>query len=755
MASTISFREGNSGFQAGIINGPVDTYFHHHAPPERPETPPNPSIVIPFSRDTDFVERGVLDQIHQKCAVSGSRIALVGLGGVGKSQLAIEYAYRTRDRSPDTWVFWVHASNAARLEKSFRDIANRVKVPGRRNLTANIFQLVHDWLCDEKKGKWVFILDNVDDAGFLVEAPNSNQDGHTNSRGSEKVERLVEYLPQRPHGSILMTTRSKSAALKVAESRDIIVVEPMNRSDGLALFKKKLGWHDDSEDANELAAVLNYMPLAIVQATTYISQRLPRYTVRQYLQDFRKSDSKRTSLLNCDGGQLRRDSEAKNSIIIVWQISFEYILDIRLTAADLLSLISFFDRHGIPEILLRCRQGQSQYNQENKLNDKHRFEDDLLVLRNYSFISVNANSTTFEMHGLIERWKREFIRNLDAELPTGEYENWEKSQKPEESDSLREWASILYKAAWYAWRMGKGVEAENMSIHAMKVRKQILGNEHNDTLSGMAMAGLAYKLNGRWDAAKELELGVDHPDTLASISNLASTYRNQGRWDNAEKLELDIDHPDTLSSIANLALIYQKRGLIETRKTKLGVDHPDTLASRWDEAKKLEVQVLETRKTKLGMEHPDTLYQGRWDEAKKLELGVEHPDTLVTMGNLAVTYKYQGRWDNAEKLEVQVMKTRKMKLGADHPDTLASRWDGAEKLFLQVMETRKTKLGIDHPDTLSSMGNLALTWKRRECVRVQNRVLGPTHPDSISSRRALDTWKAKQEVVVSSKCIVT
>ncbi|KAG4433233.1 hypothetical protein IFR05_011287 [Cadophora sp. M221] len=90
---------------SGIINGPVNTQFHYHAPPERPETPPNSLIVIPFSRDADFVERATIDQIHQKCAVSGSRIALVGLGGVGKSQLAIEYAYQTRDRSPETWVF--------------------------------------------------------------------------------------------------------------------------------------------------------------------------------------------------------------------------------------------------------------------------------------------------------------------------------------------------------------------------------------------------------------------------------------------------------------------------------------------------------------------------------------------------------------------------------------------------------------------------------------------------------------------------
>jgi hypothetical protein len=98
---------------------------------------------------------------------------------------------------------------------------------------------------------------------------------------------------------------------------------------------------------------------------------------------------------------------------------------------------------------------------------------------------------------------------------------------------LAEWASILYKAAWYALRMGKGVEAEEMSVQAMNVRKRILGQDHNNTLDTVAMVGLAYKLRGRWDAAEELfvqvmktrktKLGADHPDTLTSMNNLAFT----------------------------------------------------------------------------------------------------------------------------------------------------------------------------------------------------------------------------------------
>jgi hypothetical protein len=75
--------------------------------------------------------------------------------------------------------------------------------------------------------------------------------------------------------------------------------------------------------------------------------------VQQYLEEFYKSDKKKTSLLDYDGGHLWRDDEAKNAILITWQILFDYILHARRSAADLLSLMSFFDRQGIPEALVR------------------------------------------------------------------------------------------------------------------------------------------------------------------------------------------------------------------------------------------------------------------------------------------------------------------------------------------------------------------------------------------------------------------
>jgi hypothetical protein len=248
-------------------------------------------------------------------------------------------------------VFWVHASNAARFEQSYRDIADWVKIFGRRDPQANIFKLVHDWLCQSRQ-RWLLVLDNLDDARFLI---SDQADGHdqaqtTNVRVIRKP--LREYLPRCERGSILVTTRNKEAALKLVEQRDIVSVEPMDKAGGIALFTKKLGQQGDNSDVTELTAALEYMPLAIVQAAAYILQRAPRCSVSKYLDEYRKSERKQTSLLDHDEGLLRRDWEAKNSILVTWQISFEYIQQTRSSAADLLSLMSFFDRQGIPDYVL-------------------------------------------------------------------------------------------------------------------------------------------------------------------------------------------------------------------------------------------------------------------------------------------------------------------------------------------------------------------------------------------------------------------
>ncbi|KAL8766753.1 MAG: hypothetical protein Q9194_006182 [Teloschistes cf. exilis] len=113
-----------------------------------------------------------------------------------KSQLAIEYSYQVRNRSPEIWVFWVHASSKARIEEGYRRIAGVTRLPGWDDPKVNILQLVRAWLRDESNGRWMMIVDNADDSNV-----SSNLAG--------------EILPESSNGSVLVTARSREAAFEL------------------------------------------------------------------------------------------------------------------------------------------------------------------------------------------------------------------------------------------------------------------------------------------------------------------------------------------------------------------------------------------------------------------------------------------------------------------------------------------------------------------------------------------------------------
>lgn len=653
-------------------------------------------------------------------------------------------------------MFWINAGNAARFEQSFRDIAQSMGVPGRHNPQANIFRTVHDWLRDRRKGQWVIILDDVDDPSgpsFLLYALTFDRDGTLLNSSPGPLLLILQYLPKCENGSVLITTRSKGVARKLVKASDIIAIEPMDGASALALSEEMLGKQNDIDSITELATVLNFIPLALVQAATFISQKMPHYSVRQYLEDFRKDEHNKAALLNFVSTQPRRDPEATNSIIATWQKSFDHIHNTTPSATDLLSLMSFFDQHRIPKSLIRNSSPWAQQHQEAKIgdgrvdantNDEHdeevddehydasstsnvnnSFEDDISILQDYSFVSVNADGTTFEMYGLVQlavqewlkahgqqsRWNQHFIDSLYMNFRVGVHGDLATcqplfphvksaaAQKPEEQETLKIWASLLYNAAWYAHDMGNGSEAEDMSVEAMNVRINILGNDHPDTLSSMTMVGLAFKLCGRWDAAAKMfvqvietrkrVLGTEHPDTLTSISNLASTYAKQGRWKEAEELKVQVvearkkalggDHQDTLGSKSSLAVYYRDRKLE-------------------NEAEKLTVQIMET---------------------SKRMLGEEHPDTLTNKSKLASIYADQGRWKEVEELEVQVIQARKKVLGEEHPeiltdmDNLASvfnnqgKYEEAERMHREALVIKRKIFGKEHISTWKTINNLA------------------------------------------------
>lgn len=178
-----------------------------------------------------------------------------------------------RQRSQDTWVFWVHASSAARCEKSLRDLADRVKIPGCKERDVNIFQVVKNWLQDEQIGEWVLVLDNVDDDELLRTPSTSTGD---------TAQPPLRYLLETTKGSILITSRNRAVSLDITGSeRSLIGVQPMNTEEALALLQHKLDLHagEDKADMVELAKELEFMPLATIQATSYIIHHSPRCSV--------------------------------------------------------------------------------------------------------------------------------------------------------------------------------------------------------------------------------------------------------------------------------------------------------------------------------------------------------------------------------------------------------------------------------------------------------------------------------------------
>lgn len=130
-------------------------------------------------------------------------------------------------------------------------------------------------------------------------------------------------------------------------------VRPMDEEHALALLEKELGQQADRTDLMALACALEYMPLAIAQAAAYIQKATPQCSVLQYFEQLERSDLSKTNLRTANSETLRRNIEAKNSVMLTWQLLFEHVHHLSRSAADLLSLMSFFHHQEIPESLLR------------------------------------------------------------------------------------------------------------------------------------------------------------------------------------------------------------------------------------------------------------------------------------------------------------------------------------------------------------------------------------------------------------------
>ncbi|KXJ85386.1 P-loop containing nucleoside triphosphate hydrolase protein [Microdochium bolleyi] len=445
----------------GILNVTV------HEPESTPRRA-EPFSTIPFLPDPDFVERPEATAwLDTTLTQPGSRAALVGLGGIGKTQVAIEYAHRVRQQSPSTYILWVHADTQARFEEAYRGIADRLQLPQRHDPKVDVLQLVHNWLFNTENGQWLMILDNADDVEVFFPTLRDRP-----GTSASKQRPLASLLPQTENGRILITSRSREVAQRMTGSKwKTFPMQVMDENQATQLLQKKLRDEYEEKVAPLLTGALEYVPLAITQAAAYIVQRSPKVSCSTYLEQFRRSEKKKESLLNRDLGDLRRDGTAANSVVVTWQITFEQIQKDRRSAADLLSLLSLFSPQGIPE------WGGEDDDDDDDDNDG--LDDDLQMLRDYSLVAVTVQDI-YEMHALVQfcarawlssvggmaRWKQIFLHLMSENYPPGSYENWSQCQQlephiaqlvetqPEDAEGATAWARLLTNAGWYGWQMG-------------------------------------------------------------------------------------------------------------------------------------------------------------------------------------------------------------------------------------------------------------------------------------------------------------
>lgn len=331
-----------------------------------------------------------------------------------RSQLAIKHTYPAHASFSDSWVSWVHASDAQRLEQGFRRIAAAAKLPGRQNSQVNIFELVHIWLLHNKH-RSLLILDNLDDAKFLYAT-------HLHDPP------LVEHLPHCEKGSILITTRENQVACRFVESRHSIEVNARADFRSLELLETKLEFPRNGELVEQLAAALEHVLRAITQAAAFINKSLT-CSIADYLDRLHHFAPETEHHLERQEPQVRRDRAAQNAIFLTWRVSFDLIGSRRAAAADLLSLMSFYESSHIPGVILRDRCtraepgdvmtcfgtkscGNTRYGAIEANPD---FEVSIQVLRDYCPISVTADDeVSFCMHALVQSATRSWLNEQSS-----------------------------------------------------------------------------------------------------------------------------------------------------------------------------------------------------------------------------------------------------------------------------------------------------------------------------------------------------
>jgi tetratricopeptide (TPR) repeat protein len=695
---------------------------------------------VPHSRNDAFTGREQLLADLRADLLKKGKQALFGLGGVGKTQIAVEYAYRHRDEY--TAVLWCFAGTEQSLRGGYAAIAALLDLPEKESQEqAKITEAVKSWL--EQNAGWLLVLDNADDPAMVK-----------------------PFLPQGNTGHLLLTSRAYSfQKIGLVSPREVNVLSPDEAREFLLRRTGKAP--TEKSEADALAKEVGYLPLALEQAAAYIAETGASFS--SYLAAYRKQGVR---LLENQGPVMGNDEkeQQKRTVATAWALNFADVEKASPASAELLRLSAFLAPEAIPLELLEKGAAKLPEHLAAKLAelaDNPLILDELLSsLLRFSLIRRDDEKRTYSIHPLVQEvvreglseeeqkaWAERTVRTVNAAFPdptkfkiwplcdrllphalacAGLIEFWDME--------FAEATLLLNQTGYYLHQRAEYAQAEPLYQRALAIREKALGPEHPYTASSLNNLALLLHDQGKVEEAEPLyrralaiderALGADHPDTAIDLNNLAGLYRDQGRNQEAEPLlrralairekALGAEHPDTASSLNNLAGFF------------------------YSEKKFMDAEPLFRRAL----------------EIREKALGPEHPDTAQSLNNLAEICRVQDKYAEAEPLYRRALAILEKVLGPDHPLTatslnniaelyrIQSRYQEAEPLFRRALAIDEKVLGVHHPDTASDLNNLALLLEAqgkpteaeplfRGALAIWEKALGQEHPTTVLVRNNL------------------
>jgi hypothetical protein len=688
-------------------------------------------------------------------------VALCGLGGAGKTSVAVEYAHRHLAEVGLAWQF--PAEDPAVLAAGFGELAAQLGAGDRGDPVVS----VHGMLA-ASAAPWLLVFDN---------AP---------SRAS-----VQGFVPPAGRGRVLITSRDQ-----IWPPGQGLEVPVLDQQVAAGFLADRTG-DADRQAAVELAGELGGLPLALEQAAAYI--QATGDDLAGYLAAFRE---RRADLL-------ARGEPAgyRQTVATTWRLAFEH-LQADPSAVGLLRLLANCAPEAIPlHLLLHPRPGLGDTLGPEiapvllpLLEDPLAAKDAVAALRRHSLISP-PTAGTVSVHRLVQAvtiaqmpagpaaaWQQAAAAVIAAALPADPQfpDSWAAfaSLLPHAQAALGEDSGSIWKIVSYLGYSGNYPAARDLQQRVLKAQAQVSGPEHPDTLT--ARANLARWTGQAGDAAgardqyaallpiQERVLGAEDPGTLITRGSLAywtgQTGDAAGARDQCAALlpvqerVLGPEHPAILTARGNLARWTGEAGdaagardefaaLRPVRERVLGPEHPDTLTirgnlARWTgqagdaaRARDLFAELLPVHERVLGPEHPDTLttranlagWTGQAGDAAGARdqyaaqlpvlervLGPEHPDTLAARGHLAGWTGEAGDAAGARDQLAALLPVQERVLGPEHPDTLVgtrdslARWTGqagdpvgARDQLAALLPIVERVLGPEHPDTVATCGGLA------------------------------------------------